>query len=208
MTYAEDASKAHRAYRTAIQKARSFADPDLSPDAIQTKRTELEQAAENQHARDRRDIEAAAKDRNATASAAAGEARPKITDHTHVAARWAQYKPLFDAGRTVRQVLAKADVAGVQAVQDYGPSYFEAKAGMPAFGQEPVEIPDIARLCDDRFVALGGDAASYITSERETRADLERARVYTQSSGADSDLALAVKANLTGVQPADGDDGE
>lgn len=116
-----------------------------------------------------------------------------------------QYKPLLDSGRTVRQVLAKADVAGVQAIQDYGPSYFEAKAGMPAFGQEPVEIPDIARLCDDRFVALGGDAASYITSERETRADLDRALVYTQSSGAEPDLALAVKAQYTGA-PADDDD--
>lgn len=203
MTYAEQASKAHQAYRAAIQKARAFTDPDLNPEAIQKRQAEMQRAAEDQRARDLRTIEAGARDSYATANAAAGEQRPKIIDHAQVAARWAQYKPLLDSGRPVRQVLAKADVAGVQAIQDYGPSYFQAKVGLPGLGQEPTTVPDIARLCDDRYIALGGDAARYITREREAQADMEKALVYTQASSADSDLALAIKAHYTGTDPAD-----
>lgn len=205
MTYAEQASRAHRAYRAAIHKARSFADPDLNAETVQKRQADMQRAAEDQHARNLRTIETAARDSHATASGAAGEQRPKITDHTQVAARWVQIKLLLDSGRSVRQVLAKADVAGVQAIQEYAPSYFEAKTGIPGLGQEPTTLPDIARLCDDRYIELGGDAAQYITRERDTRADLDRALVYTQASSADSDLALAVKAQYTGT-PADDDE--
>ena len=197
-TFADQASKAHQNHQEAMSKARSFADPNLSAEALQRKRAELVTAEQDRYARERATIEADAKDRHATAGRAAGEARPKITDHAHVAARWAQLKPLLDSGRTVREVLAKTDVVGVQAIQDYAPSYFEAKAGRPGIGQEPVALPNIVRLADDRLIELDPDAAKYIKSERETRADRDRALVYTQPTPGESDLALAVKAHMTG----------
>lgn len=202
-TYAEQAHTAHRAHQVAIQKARSFSDPDLSQEAIHTKRAALVQAEEDRYAEARNTIQSDAERSHTIRSQAAGEARPKITDHAQVAARWAQMKSLLDAGRTVRQVLAKADVAGVQAIQDYGPSYLEAKGIAPGLGHAGTTLPDVGRLCDDRYIALGSDAAQFITSERDSRADMEKALVYTQASTADSDLALAVKAQYTGTDPAD-----
>lgn len=104
---AEQASTAHRAHRAALEAARHFTDRNLSPEAIQKKRAEMEQAENDKYTNQRNAIQADAERSHTIRSEAAGEARPKITDRSHVAARWSQIKPLLDSGRTVRQVLAK-----------------------------------------------------------------------------------------------------
>jgi len=205
-SYAEQASKAHRAYRAAIINAQSHRDPELSADALQKKRLEMKRAAEDAYASERNKIEAEAKAHHATASGAAGEARPKVANHAQIDSNWKMVERLLDSGRTVREIIAKASGATLLAIREHAPSYLESKTTRPGLGEEQAKLPNVARLVDDRLIALNDDAAQYIAKERDAQLDLDRALVYTQSSSADSDLDLAIKAQYTGQAPADDED--
>lgn len=185
----QHASQAYRDYQAALTAARAFTDPNLSPAGVQARRNEMVQEAEDQIRAKRHSIAETAKTVAEQAKASAAKLRPTITDRAEVAARWEQLRYRLDGGAAIGELMGQTDTAGMLALLDYGPSYLAGR-----LGADTDENVDVARMFDDRLIAMGGDIGNALTAEREAGADLAKVTVWNNAVPGQSELHLAVGA--------------
>lgn len=154
-----------RGLEEALGKASGYQDPNLSPEGLQAKRTELAKAARAaagpQLAALRAEVATAAQEAAGKASAALPKAG---TDATGISVKWAQVAMRLDAGMSLHDIVSRADVDTLHAIAEYAPSWVEAqsfKAGAGR-GSRPQSTPDhtaLRRSVDERLAQLTGKGA-------------------------------------------------
>lgn len=171
-TARERASTLTKQLSDALGKARTFTDPNLSPQGVAEKRAELEStfraAAANDLAKLKADIEHS---RAVLADAA--------TEHTKIPGdpasliraeqKWRQVERILNAGGDLLQQIHKADLDTALAIAEFAPSWAEAQTARPhglhgaisnALGATAPEVaPGIRRNVYARLAEVTPDAA-------------------------------------------------
>ncbi|MGD3108552.1 hypothetical protein [Streptomyces sp. YGL11-2] len=206
-----------------LAKAHTFRDPDLTDEANQRRRAEMERAARKQAAADldriQRETDAAATlvrtvANNATATPAAGAAEQLLTE-TQQARAWDRARALLTAGRTLSEVIKGADRDTLNALRAELPTYLATQRTKPqglasADFTEPDPsraVPAVERSLVDRLPKPQGaalrarlDLDALEPGLRETPAGLRREVDGTTDPS--NGLRSAIAARLADQQAA------
>ncbi|AJC60163.1 hypothetical protein [Streptomyces sp. 769] len=133
-----DLFELRRRLDAALGKARAFRDPDLTDEANQRRRADMERAARKQAAADldriQRETDAAATlvrtVANKATTAAAGAAEQLLAE-TRQARAWDRARALLDTGRTLPEVIKGADLDTLHALRAELPTYLAAQRTKP-----------------------------------------------------------------------------
>ena len=148
-----DLTAARRTYQAAAHDARALQDPDLTPEAMTRTRQDREAAARTAYAQALRPIREDY-DRAAHLNAKALAKFP--TPIASTADVWRRVEMRLDAGATLHQIVATADVLTLQAVREWAPTYLAVHGGDPA--AEPVLGDRLERATLARYAAITEDA--------------------------------------------------
>lgn len=200
-----DLNTTRRTHQAALHDARAYTDPDLTPEALNQRRQDREAAARTAYAQALRPIRDDL-DRAAHLNAKALAKFPAPTGSTRDA--WERVTMLMDAGRTLDQIVATADVLTLQAVREWAPTYLAANGGDPAAAPALGDRLDRATLA--RYAAITADAdmaaalaeAPALAGLAVTLADAEAEAQGTPGAGG---LEAAVAAAMAERQAARGD---
>ena len=117
------------AYYAAVQTARTYQDPDLTPEALTRQRQDREAAAPAAYAQALRPI----RDDYERAARLNAMALAKVPGPTGSTADvWRRVEMRLGAGASLDQIVATADVPTLQAVREWAPTYLAVHGGDPA----------------------------------------------------------------------------
>lgn len=180
-----------------LDAARSYTDPDLSPEGLGKRRQEMADAARQKAAKA---LEALQVDQRQAADRIrrwAGDKRPGIGDDpvqvTKVSMAWDRARAMLDAGRSIPEVLANAtDPALVLAVREFAGDWLAAQPRQADTGRP--DTTGLTRTADARLAELhGGDTAAALRMLH----DLEVAEAGWQARGSSVDQLGDPSARLS-----------
>jgi hypothetical protein len=210
------------ATRTSIA---SFTDPDLSEQGIAQRRQAGLKALREQLPERVEALARKAESERSRFEEAFSAARPRLpqtADARMIAQqKWSQVKLLLDSGRPIQDLIKRADVDTALAIEEFAPSYLEARlpapTGVMRHGEEPPHV-DLAPLVENRLAELvGSDLATKLSDARESIRDHAMSAPYLQYldhvargiDRGDSRMAAAIEssyaaaaAEVTGVSQA------
>lgn len=180
-----------RSLHDALQRAATYKNPDLTPEALQAKRSvmarEFRAAADAELAQLRGEIDAA-KAYIATA------AREHVAVPNDPAAliqaeqKWRQVQTMLDAGIELRDVLSTADEQTTRAIAEFGPSWAMAKDYRPSYMEERI---DRAMYGGEAFSAAGWVQETAYKRLAEVTTDPSLGELLVAASGAEANVAPA-----------------
>ncbi|BAS10401.1 hypothetical protein AHiyo4_38230 [Arthrobacter sp. Hiyo4] len=115
-----------RSFEIATSEAKTYANPDLSPEGLAKKRDELAAKAVAEHKAKLEDLTRSFNRDAAVAKEAGLKEIPAAPADTSQA--WGRAKMLLDAGQSLQHLVANADPAMLHALTEWGPTYLEAEA--------------------------------------------------------------------------------
>lgn len=209
-TITADLTAARRAYYAAVENARTYQDPDLTPEALTRQRQDREAAARTAYAQAlrpiREDYERAAR-LNAKALAKVPAPAPGATDGA-----WRRVEARLGAGATLDDLIAISDVEMLQAIRVEGPTYLAINGGDPAGS---VTLPDrldratlarYAAITEDTDMAAALAEAPTLAGLAVTLDDAEaEAQGIPGAGGLNGAVAAALAAQAAGSTTVDPD---
>lgn len=180
-----------RSLHDALSRAASYRNPDLTPEALQTKRSamasEFRAAADAELAQLRSDL-------NASQAYLAGAAREHAAIPSDPAAliqaeqKWRQVQTMLDAGIELRDVLSTADEQTTRAIAEFGPSWATAKGYRPSYMEERI---DRAMFGGEAFSVAGWVQESAYKRLADVTTDPDLGELLTAASNAEANIAPA-----------------
>lgn len=223
-TIENEAAALKQTLQVDLSEAYRHDNPNLTPEGLAQKRSELAKAAQQ-----RGGVVLAALRARMTAEATAvseraAKVRPRVDDPATIQRKWDQARMRLDAGMSLRQVVATADADTLAAITEWAPTWLDVQAHLSQPSGVEGAKPDTARTLaqlhnsiDERLLVIGDDGTrSAIEADREARS---AAAVFEQHAthvgrlvaGTASDpMAAAVAALYEGQAvgaglPADGE---
>lgn len=124
--YLEQIQILHRDYRNALDEAKAHQDSNLSPDGLVVRRKQLAEQADKAFGSKLEQLKSRMDSESGQLKSQALRAIPKTEGSTRDS--WERVKMLLDAGQSLHQVIGKADVSQLQAIQEWAPTWIEAKS--------------------------------------------------------------------------------
>ncbi|MCV7669412.1 hypothetical protein ACIQO5_09375 [Micrococcus luteus] len=208
-TITANLTAARRAYYAAVENARAYQDPDLTPEALTRQRQDREAAARTAYAHALRPIREDY-ERQARLNAKALAKVPAPTGST--ADVWRRVEMRLGAGATLDQIVATADAPTLQAVREWAPTYLAVNGGdpaaAPALGDrlERATLARYAAITEDTDMAAALAEAPALAGLTVTLDDAEaEAQGIPGAGGLNGAVAAALAVQAAGSTTVDPD---
>lgn len=170
----------NRDLTTQLRQARVATVPGLTAEGLTTYRAQLAAQITAQYQPRIDQLRAAITSDTATVSQWAKEHRPALPEDAvglqRTQARWDGVRMQLDAGISIRQIVAHADLEEAIAIREWAPAWIKASMfagaapGLDGTHTRP-DLDGFRRVVDSRIIELtGGEAHDALTAEREATA--------------------------------------